>query len=195
MFRCRSAPQHKAFPTSLSEWGFTISDGGEFVDANGEYFNYFATDNERYNDMRHEACQVLAREAIAKELRTKYDIQELFLSGDHGATISTNRPDGRPHVSILSTEVSKLKHKRDVIVVVGETGQDAGIWAWRYVQRQGGMVKGSAVGLAAELEKSGQWLSKWMKDGVEGVDEQMEALRLNSNKVSRAHIMRPDVSH
>jgi hypothetical protein len=124
---------------------------GEFVNTEtGEYFDFFHTDSERVNDLRRGVFQDCLRTEIAATLKDKHCIEELFLSGQHGTACTAAQPI-EPHVSILVTELSKLREKRDIIVVVGESTQDCGIWAWRLVQREGGMEEGSLVGLAEKM--------------------------------------------
>ena len=151
MFRAVRAPSEPSYGASLSEFGYHMNQKGEFVNTEtGDYFDFFHTDSERVNDLRRGAFQDCLRTEIAATLKDKHCIEELFLSGKDGTKCTTARPT-EPHVSILVTELSKLREKRDIIVVVGESTQDCGIWAWRLVQREGGMEEGSLVGLAEKI--------------------------------------------
>ncbi|KAF2214295.1 hypothetical protein CERZMDRAFT_95571 [Cercospora zeae-maydis SCOH1-5] len=151
MFRCTTTPSEPVFSTNLAAFGFHKNEKKEFVsDATGEHFDFFHTDSDRVNDLRRGAYQECLRKEIAAELKEKHGIAELFVAGANGAEISSSRPDG-PNLSLLTTQVSELVHKRDIIIVIGESDQDCGVWAWRIVQRGGGMNGGSLTGLAGKV--------------------------------------------
>lgn len=151
MFRAVRAPSEPAHGKTLSEFGYHINEKGECINTTtGEYFDFFHTDSERANDSRRGAFQECLRAEIAATLKNKHGIEEIFIGGQDGAEVFTTRPTGS-HVRLLATELSELRQKQDVIVVVGESTQDCGIWAWRLVQREGGMEEGSLVGLAKKV--------------------------------------------
>ncbi|KAM3421992.1 hypothetical protein BST61_g2369 [Cercospora zeina] len=153
MFRCTTAPSEPVYSTDLAAFGFHKNEKNEFVsDATGEHFDFFHTDSDRVNDLRRGAYQECLRKEIAAELKEKHGITELFVTGANGAEIASSRPNG-PHLSLLTTQVSELAHKRDIIIIIGESMQDCGVWAWRVVQRDGGMDGGSLTGLAGKVMK------------------------------------------
>ncbi|GIZ38689.1 hypothetical protein CKM354_000209600 [Cercospora kikuchii] len=151
MFRCIAAPKEPEYSTDLAVFGYHKNEKGEFIDnTTGEYFDFFHTDNDRVNDLRRGAYQECLRKEIAAELKEKHGITELFVTGADGTEISSSRPSGQ-NVSVLTTNVSELAQKRDIIIIVGESGQDRGVWAWRIVQREGGIDGGSLTGLASKV--------------------------------------------
>ena len=151
MFRCIAAPKEPEYSTDLAAFGYHKNEKGGFVESTtGEYFDFFHTDNDRVNDLRRGAYQECLRKEIAAELKEKYGITELFLTGADGTEISSSRPSGQ-NVSLLTTKVSERAQKRDIIIVIGESSQDCGVWAWRIVQREGGIDGGSITGLASKV--------------------------------------------
>ncbi|KAF2723579.1 hypothetical protein K431DRAFT_344478 [Polychaeton citri CBS 116435] len=128
-----------------------------------KFFDFFHTSSDRANNVRREAFQTCARQEMLKILR-ELDMQEMFLgcishSDDPGTSAtsqpSNKRPEG-PHVSILvSGGLKKLKRKREVVIVVGESCQDLGVWAYRTLLADGGLEKGTAIGLVRALKAWG----------------------------------------
>lgn len=139
-------PEEPTYPTGLAELGFMIDDQGEFVtisnpDGPNQHFVFFASDNERLNEVRKEAMHTAVREAVEKEMAA-FGVKPVYLGGEDGATILGRVQPENKHIRIYATELEALKDKKDVIVVVGEHSQDPGIWAWRSVMREGGINKG-----------------------------------------------------
>lgn len=171
MFKLQKAPAMEKYSHTLSGLGFQVDDNtGEIRDMKGNFFEYFHHESEYLNDARKEAVHDAVRTYIAAELAKEHDIIPLHLDGSSSSGISTERPD-KPHVTVLCTEPGKLKQKQDVVVVVGEagggsSGQDAGVWAYRSLMREGGVFKGSAVGLAMKLAERGAQMA--MSGDVEG---------------------------
>lgn len=187
MFSCKQAPPEPFYEADLEKLGFRLDEHNKFVNVStarsrhmltstdiftqtrtGEVFDYYHTNNEHANDLRKEAFHTAARAKIAEVLREEYGITELYLTG---SKIHTERPQ-EPHVSILSTKVSDLKKKRDIVVVIGEAGADAGIWAWRVAGKEGGIEKGSVVGLAkrlAEFKEGGKKFDKVSRPPLESL--------------------------
>lgn len=147
------------------------------------HFEYHHTDNERVNDLRKEATHEAVRKMAAEQL-ARLGIHQLHLNGD---TFTSERPDG-PHVTIFANEVSHLRSKKDVVVVIGEAGggqQDGGVFAWRVLMRDGGFEKGTAVGLAAKMMAHGQ-AGKQEDDGAtydEDFATRLQRLSLQATKV------------
>ncbi|EME39014.1 hypothetical protein DOTSEDRAFT_29195 [Dothistroma septosporum NZE10] len=150
MFICRAPPQALAFPPELDKLGFELRNG-TFVrkdESSPQYFDYFNSDDHDTNDRRKEAIHEAARTVVASELESEFDIKQIYIDSD--GEINTTKPS-EAHVTLLATEVSKLRAKRDVIIVIGEAAagrQDAGIWAYRVLMNGGGIEQGSVVGLA-----------------------------------------------
>ena len=91
--------------------------------------------------------------------------------------MTTTKPT-EPHVPILTTPLDLLRSKRRVLVILNEPLQDLGVWAWRVVADEGGMVFGTALGLARELKKC--------KDEAPGLIVANPGQLLYSHKYARA---------
>ncbi|CAK1358900.1 unnamed protein product [Cercospora beticola] len=185
MFRCIAAPKEPEYSTDLAAFGYHKNEKGEFVDnTTGEYFDFFHTDNDRVNDLRRGAYQECLRKEIAAELKEKHGITELFVTGADGTEISSSRPSGQ-NVSLLTTKVSELAQKRDIIIVIGESSQDCGVWAWRTVQREGGIDGGSVTGLASKMAAR---VVQPTEDGMARLD-QCEQTRTDEQKLQAPGII------
>ena len=145
-------PEDPKFPADLAALGFKLNEQGQFVKVSNEseFFNFFASDNERSNEKRKEVMHVCAREAV-RQAAAEHGVVEVYLCGKDGKDISMTKPNG-PHLRIFVTDLEVLKQKKDVVVVVGEHNQDVGIWACRSLMREGGIDGGSVVGLVKKLE-------------------------------------------
>ena len=147
-------PPDPQYPADLLELGFRVNEQGQFVKTiNGEFFDFFHTDNDRANETRKEALHECARQVVIDEL-AKYGVKELYLTGEDGTEVVETKP-GVKHTRILATDAKALSEKKDVLVVVGEHCQDPGIWAYRTLMKEGGLTSGSAVGLVEKLQVVG----------------------------------------
>lgn len=170
MFKLIKEPTMEQFGPYLGELGFQVTDDNQIRGTHdNKYFDYFYSESQDLNGRRKEAVHEAVREAVASTL-AKYDIFPVHVVGTETYVA---KPEA-PHVTLLATEIGKLEEKKDVIVVIGEagggsSGQDAGIWAYRSLMREGGLEKGSAVGLAGMLRKMGKELK------VEGDEEGKKA--------------------
>ncbi|KAK4609851.1 hypothetical protein CLAFUW4_14437 [Fulvia fulva] len=175
MFLCKAPPPAPVFAPDLEKLGFELRDGA-FVKKGSsppEYFDFFHTDDDQTNERRKEAIHEAARAAVASELEKKYDIKQVYIASD--GEVATIKPS-EAHITLLATEVSKLRTKRDVIIVVGEEAagkQDAGIWAYRALMNEGGMEKGSAVGLAKMLVEQAKGAAAREDDSKGGSEEDL----------------------
>lgn len=157
MFRLVNPPNMETFAPTLGQLGFQLTDDGQIRNiSTGRFFDYFHSKSEDLNDRRKEAVHEAAREVVLNEL-AHYHIAPLYLKG---TSIFLEKPEG-PHVTLVATDLGKLSTKKDVVVVIGETGggssgQDAAIWGYRTLMREGGLKKGSAVGMARMLRRLGK---------------------------------------
>lgn len=151
MFRCTVPPAETSFPTTLPGLNMAINTAGQPVDAaTGAPFAFFHSRDARVNDIRKEAFNTAMRAEMKLKLGD-FGIMEHYITA--GNSLQATKPQGK-HVPVLMTPVSKVQSARDVIVVVGESGQDCGVFAWRLVRED--IKRGTAVGLAAAVkEKSG----------------------------------------
>jgi len=192
MFRRLShhLPKDPSYNANLDDLGFTLTPDGRFVkkDDTDSFFDFFHTDNERANEVRKEAMHGCARSVVLSQL-AEVGIAQLYV---HDGGFARVKPDS-PHVTILTTELGALSAKRDVIVVIGESMQDLGVWAYRILMREGGVQQGSAVGLANKLRAWGSGGSaKGPVTGEDGVEEAMKDLRINSNNARATASPRQD---
>ncbi|KAK4495513.1 hypothetical protein PRZ48_013845 [Zasmidium cellare] len=154
MFKLTKPPPMENYALELGELGFQLHDDGQIRSIHTDkHFDYFFTEDEVTNDRRKEAVHDAVRRLVAEEL-AKYDIVPVNVAGKEVGVQGKS-------VTLLATQLGKLSMKKDVIVVVGEaggggSGQDAGVWAYRSLMREGGLQKGSAVGLAEMLRKMGK---------------------------------------
>ncbi|EMC98049.1 hypothetical protein BAUCODRAFT_67235, partial [Baudoinia panamericana UAMH 10762] len=154
MFRRRdnNLPRDPKWPADFQALGFHVNEPCQIVKmsvtegAAAEYFDFFHSDNERSNQTRKEAIHECARGAVVLKL-AEVGVKPLHLAME---TFEEQMPE-MPHVTILATELDALKGRKDVIVVVNESTQDLGIWAYRLLMREGGIDEGSAVGLMKNL--------------------------------------------
>lgn len=138
MFRRLEAnlPQEPSYPSTLAALDYKLEDGQFIKVSDGTFFPYHSTSNERVNDLHREAMHSAARHAVAKAAG-EHGVIELYLSGADGSVMSVVKPEGK-HVKIMCTELERLRECRNVVVVVGEMGQDLGIWAYRELMNEGG---------------------------------------------------------
>lgn len=125
-----SLPLEPDFPTNFAENGYKVNAKGQIVQVSNEseFFPYHSTDNERFNEIKREAIHQAAREAV-KEAAAEQGVKEYYLTGVNGDVIHTTKPYG-PHLRFFATDLEELKHKKDVVIVIGEHTQDPGVWAW-----------------------------------------------------------------
>lgn len=148
----RNAPAD-AFILDLTKIGLMINANGQIVDKEtGRFCDIFVSDSERFNDVYKEAIHECARKAITCELATVYNVKEVFLTGANGTDVEKHRPD-EAHVTILATNLDQLKHCEDVVIVIGEHDKDLGIWSYRDIKNEPGLVDGSVVGLVKKLQE------------------------------------------
>lgn len=88
-----------------------------------------------------------------KRALAEFSITEHYITAKD--VLVAEKPLGK-HVPVLMTDVSTLKAARDVIVVVGESGQDCGVFAWRLVREKEGLKRGTAVGVASAVREYGE---------------------------------------
>lgn len=127
-------PADPEFPVGLEELGYTLNEDKQIVSTfDGHYFTFYHCDNERANEKRKEAMHETVRRIVAKELRG-LGVDEIWLGEEGGQEVMGLRRDTKPYphkgkcLNILATDFFYLLHKRDVIVVIGDPNEDAGIW-------------------------------------------------------------------
>ncbi|KAF7184939.1 hypothetical protein HII31_13751 [Pseudocercospora fuligena] len=174
MFRLERPPPEPKYEADLEKLGFRLNEKYQFIE-NGGVFDFYHTDNDQANELRKEAFHTAARIKIAEVLRERCGVQELYLTG---SKYHYERPQ-EPHVSILCTKVSELKKKHDIVVIIGEASEDAGIWAWRVAGKEGGIESGSAIGVAARLQSFGQG----MRD--DDFEDEREEPEVRANQVGK----------
>lgn len=178
MFLSRVTEREAGFAPDLRKLGFKPTNDGKFVSLrdNKSFFDFFFSSKTRSNQVRKGVMQEAVRAEILRKLRDDYGIVEVSIGSKYmpsdlllhadtftggGRTVLATKPTGR-HVTILSNPVSELIQKREVIILVGDSGvssggaADSSVFSWRTVLEKGGLYKGSAVGLADQIMKYGQ---------------------------------------
>jgi len=155
MFRrtTENLPTDPHYPADLNALGFKVNESGQIVknDTSGEHFDFYHTSSERANEVRKEAVHTCARKEVIERMG-ELGVKELFL---HGEKYERTKPKDR-YVVILATELKELVGKKDVIVIVNESKQDLGMWAYRQLMREPGIDGGSAVGMIKKLQDWGE---------------------------------------
>lgn len=162
-------PADPYFPPDLEKLGFRINVKGQIVHSEtGKLYEYFISDNERVNEVHKEAVRECTREVLTKDLE-QYQVKELFLEGVDGAKIQELKPPN-DHVKIYVTDPDILKLKSDVVVIVPERSQELGVWNYRHVLTDGGIVSGTALGLVEKLQETN------LRDGQDATKEECRAV-------------------
>ncbi|ROW16405.1 hypothetical protein VPNG_02784 [Cytospora leucostoma] len=147
MFRRRwsGLPEDPVFPADLKGLGYFVdpeTDEIRQISAPTYYFNYFMSKNVRYNDRQRFAFTTAIQEQL---LRPR-------LEGSLGLVrlpLPLGTPTDEPHVPIYVSP--GLKHKRQVVVIFGESEQELGVIAHRVIGGRGGIDEGSMVSIVRAL--------------------------------------------
>lgn len=144
-------PEDSAFPADMEALGFTINDQGQFVEKKtGQYFKFFKTNSDRANDVLREAMHDAAGKELKQEL-AKYEVLHYYVTGENGTVVEEKKPLS-PYITILATDEKELRKKTDVVIIVPERNQDLGVWAYRELMNNGGLDRGSVLGLVKRLQ-------------------------------------------
>lgn len=92
------------------------------------------------------------RSEMKRTLAEEFGISEHFIIANDTAAVVTEKPTTR-HIPVLMSDGKTLRRSRDVIVVVGESGQDCGVLAWRLVRGKEGLRRGTVVGVAEGVKE------------------------------------------
>ncbi|KAI3392324.1 hypothetical protein diail_5875 [Diaporthe ilicicola] len=154
MFRRRwsGLPEDPSFPSDLEELGYFVepkSDEIRQIDDPRYYFHYFESKNERYNDCKRFAFNKAVRDQLIHPRLEALGLTKLALPLGADPAAYTTTTTNNPHVPIFVSP--GLKSKKRVVVIVGESEQELGVIAHRVVGGQGGVDKGSMVGIARAL--------------------------------------------
>lgn len=146
-------PEDSAFPADMDELGFMVDNQGQVVEKKtGKHFRYFKTDTERANDVLKEAMH----DAVGKELKqqlVRHEVLQYYVTGENGTVVEEKKPLS-PYITILATDEKELRKKTDVVVIVPERNQDLGVWAYRELMGNGGLDRGSVLGLVKRLQET-----------------------------------------
>jgi hypothetical protein len=154
MFRNMTVASEARFPLTLSGLNMAFNDDGMPVDATtGAPFAYYHTPDDRVNDIRKEAFHTAIRTEMKHRL-AKSGVTEHYIT-ENSSVLATDKPKDK-HVAVLMNEVSTVQAARDVIIIVGESHQDCGLFAWRLVREKKGLERGTAVGLVEAVKAYGE---------------------------------------
>ncbi|KAF1913480.1 Arb2 domain-containing protein [Ampelomyces quisqualis] len=145
------------YEADLKALGFFVNQDGQIrmIDAPDKEYVFYATNNERVNELRREAMQgrtchtcllSCSRQETEKRL-AKLGINRIYLPG-----FVTAKPTG-PHVPILAPAPHTLKTRKRIIVIINDATQDLGILAYRQLLRELGLNGATVVSVAKELIK------------------------------------------
>ena len=164
----------RRLPDSLQEdpsWEADLVKLGYFINEHSqirqirkptERFNFKITDNDRFNEVHKEAFHskypfdnVLGTftkhrnaECLRKEIRTR--MKQLNMSSLYLPQLTIKKPKV-PSVPIFITRQDIMKTKKSVIIIVNDSMQDLGVWAWRKVCDDGFDV-GSCTGTIKKVK-------------------------------------------
>ncbi|KAK3987449.1 Arb2 domain-containing protein [Cladorrhinum sp. PSN332] len=146
MFRRRwsGLPADPIFATNLAELGYFVNEVDEIRsrDNSDNYFKFFLTKNERWNE-RQRFC---FNEAVSKVIRSRLDAENLV-----EVRLPLGTPPEQPHVPIrISADLPA--HSTRVVLILGQPTQEFGILAHRIVGGPGGVNKGSVISLIKALK-------------------------------------------
>ena len=178
-------PKDPNYPADLTSLGYKLNANNQIVElANpANYFTFYATDNDRANEVRKEAMHECVRTIVLDRLAAN-GVRQIYVNGD--GFVET-QPEG-PHTTILATEAAVLREKRDVVIVVNEHMQDLGIWSYRMLMRDGGVTNGSAVGLVEKLQAWGSSSAGTNGTGaIAAVQNAVQKLKLDRSADPASH--------
>ncbi|KAI4125318.1 MAG: hypothetical protein LQ338_004332 [Usnochroma carphineum] len=126
MFRLNESalPADFHFPADLKELGYFINDQDQIrsIQNPDQPFNFFISKNERMNVMQREAHNTCIRA----------NIQSRLLGSSLNLTpLPLGTPTTNPHIPIYTSTNISTSHR--LIVYVGESWQDLGVFAWRII--------------------------------------------------------------
>jgi hypothetical protein len=148
----KDLPADSYYVQDLEALGFRQNDDYQFVNSDtGAFFDFFHSDSVRENEVRKEAMHKAARDCMIREL-SNIGIKLAYLSGDTGTNLTNEKEEPqRPHVTILCSDMNKLRTAKNVVIVIGEHSQDLGVFAYRVLMNEGGMIHGSVLGMGKDL--------------------------------------------
>ncbi|KAB5562836.1 Arb2 domain-containing protein [Coniochaeta sp. 2T2.1] len=148
MFRRRwsSLPCDPAFPSDLKQLGYFVNEIDEIrsIENPNNYFKYFITKNERWNERQRFAMN----EAVGSLIHAR--LQKLGLVK---TILPLGTPVDSPHVPIYVS--SNLSTASRIVVIFPESAQDMGVIAHRIIGGPGGVAKGSMVSVIEAIQKGG----------------------------------------
>ncbi|KAB5560241.1 Arb2 domain-containing protein [Coniochaeta sp. 2T2.1] len=146
MFRRRwsSLPCDPAFSSDLKQLGYFVNEIDEIrsIENPNNYFKYYITKNERWNERQRFAMN----EAVGSLIHAR--LQKLGLVK---TILPLGTPVDSPHVPIYVS--SNLSTASRIVVIFPESAQDLGVIAHRVIGGPGGVTKGSMVSAIEAIQK------------------------------------------
>ena len=103
---------------------------------------------------------------------------------------TTSKPNGNePHLSIYCTPREILREKKDVIVIINNSGTDLGVLSYRHLLRSGGIDGGSCISLAKSLRAGTSGFSRPSSASAPGL------VVLNPGQLVYSHARRTAQTH
>jgi hypothetical protein len=147
-------PQDADFPEDLAKLGFKINIGRHVVEIEDpkQFFQYNKYEKKKTNQKRYNAVQKAVRAEVYKHLAT-IGLQSWYLTAgndDESHYLVPYKPAG-PSLRILSTPRFSRSENKDLYLIVPDSKQELAIWSRQTLLTEGGLIAGSAMGLAHKL--------------------------------------------
>lgn len=155
MFRrtTESPPSEVQFPTGLAALGIARNDLGQYVKANDpdSFIDYKAFQDDATNSQLAQAVKDAIQGDVLKELED-LDMLPCYLhQDDKKAYTDPVKPPKKSSVRILASDMQRLSSKKQIFIIIGDSSQELGIWSWKTTKTEGGINKGTAVGVVKSL--------------------------------------------
>lgn len=215
----QSLPKDPEFPQHLGKLGYVplslltrilrrrahtfryfINDKDEIrkIEYPDEYFQFFITDNERFNESQREAvhgtCSPLSTSSAIQIQRATGCVRNEVINRMANIGVpplylpdltSEKTPPSTPHLAILATRTAELRQKKRIVLIIGQANQDVGVLSYRVICREGGIASGSVIRFVQEL------LSRTASDesvaGNSSNDETPGVIVLNPGQLLYSH--------
>lgn len=131
----------------ISSFRYFINDTGHIrkIENPDESFQFFITNNERFNEVHREAMHKCIRREVISRMAA-LGIPLFYLP-----RLTAVKPESSPHIPILATPADILKTRKRVIVLINDNTQDLGILAYRVLSKELGIDGGSVVNFTKEI--------------------------------------------
>ncbi|KAM0718112.1 hypothetical protein Q7P37_006444 [Cladosporium fusiforme] len=146
-------PGEVQFPTELAKLGLKRNEKNQYVTISQP--NSFV----KHRQYKDEAVNVQLTQSHHKAMRKDIfaELEKLGISpyyvhqNDVHGYVEPMEPRPHAYVTILASDIKDLATKKHVFIFVGDSTQELGILSWKTTETEGGLDKGTAVGLVKEI--------------------------------------------